>query len=379
MREQSVPIFFDKKSSLSSQYGNLMQGIRTAASRASTRLDMFSEDQFDEVSFDSLPLVAIVTGVSKPFMQKAISRLRAYDRYVVLAGTDSEQFGHDISCATPSRRTETQQLVNYLYNCGMKSIALVGFGRHSINDNFRYHAAMSAVAAWGNLLREKDVWLWEDDPNESFDRFIEIWDRYDAVICPNDVIAVSLIKSLQKHGIEVPRDLYVASFGNMFIGQYHKPSITSMTMDMVCVGEQAFQVLRFIMKNKKSQQTALKITVPSRLIIRESTANKHVMSEGTSLSPGPQDYFYHNPTIAQLVDIENCLSQRDEIDMIVIREIMDGFTYERICDDLFISSSTLRYRLGKIYNDACVKGREDFENQIHTYLGKDNPFAQSSE
>ena len=374
MHEQIVPVFIDRKSALSSQYTNLVQGIRLAAARFNTRLDLISEDRFDNVSFDSLPLVAIVTGVSRPFIQKAITLLRVHERCTVLAGTDSEQFGHDISCATPSRRTETQQLVNYLYNCGKKRIALVGFGQNSINDNFRYHAAMSAVAAWNKPLRDNDIWLWESDPNESFDRFIEAHNQYDAVICPNDVIAIFLIKSLRKCGIGVPEDLYVASFGNMLIGQFHTPSITSMTMDMYCVGEQAFQVLRFIMKNETSQATALKITVPSRLLIRESTANQRIMTECITVSPAPQDYFYHNPEVASLVGIENCISQRDETDMIIVRKIMDGISYEQISDDLFIGGSTLRYRLNKIYKDAGVKGRKEFEHAIHTHLGENNPF-----
>jgi len=376
LREQIIPIFFDKKSALSAQYTNTIQGIRIAASRHNMRLDLISEEQFENVNFDSLPLVAIVTGVDRRFMQKTITRLRSCGRHIVLAGTDSEQFGHDISCATPSRRTETQQLVNYLYNCGKESIALVGFGRHSINDNFRYHAAMSAVAAWGKLLRESDIWLWENDPSESFDKFIDNHLQYDAVICPNDAIAICLIDSLKKQGIRVPEDLYIASFGNMFIGQFHKPSVTSMTMDMFYVGEQAFQVLRFIMKNEKSQQTALKITVPSHLLVRESTANHQIMTGDVTISPPPQDYFYHNPTIAPLLGIENCISQRDEMDMRIIQSLLDGISYEQISDDHFISSSTLRYRLNKIFMDAGVKGRQEFESLIHTYLGEGNPFTR---
>lgn len=185
-----------------------------------------------------------------PFIQKAIARLRENGRFAVLAGTDSEQFGHDVSCATPSRRTETQQLVNYLYNCGKRRLALVGFGQHSINDNFRYHAAMSAVAAWGLFLREKDVWLWEHDPMESFAKFVSVADQYDSVICPNDMVAVYFIEYLRQKDIQVPEQLYVASFGNMSIGNFHRPSITSMTMDMLCVGEQAFSVWRYLMKSE---------------------------------------------------------------------------------------------------------------------------------
>lgn len=376
MREQAIPVFIDEKSALSSQYANTVQGIRAAAARCNMRIKQISDTRFDEIDMDGLPAGAIVTGVSMPFIQKAIGRLRAHGRYAVLAGTDSEQFGHDVSCATPSRRTETQQLVNYLYNCGKKRIALVGFGRRSINDNFRYHAAMSAVATWGNLLRDEDVWLWEQDPSECFERFWQVNSRYDAVICPNDIMAVCLVDYLKKRDIRVPEDLFVASFGNMAIGRYHVPSITSMTMDMRVVGEQAFNVWRFLMKNEKSQQTALKMTVPSRLLVRESTANLCIEAGEGAVFPTLQDNFYHNPTIAVLVNLENCINQRDDTDMRVMHGIMDGKSYEQIADELFISGSTLRYRLNKIFADCGVRTRQDFESVIRTCLGDENPFQQ---
>ena len=273
MPAQIVPVFVDEKSNMSSQYANVIQGISAAASHTNLRLDLISEKSFSAVDFGKLPYAAIVTGISMPFIQKTIDSLRTHQRCAVLAGMDSEQFGNDVSCATPSRRVETQQLINYLHRCNKSKIALVGFGRHSINDNFRYHAAMSAMTTWGKLLREHDVFLWEREPGECFDAFMCEYTRYNAVICPNDIIAIHFIDYLQTHGIQVPNDLFVASFGGFSIGRYHKPSITSMNMNMHSVGEQSFQVWRFITKNESAQQSALKITVPSCILIRDSTAN----------------------------------------------------------------------------------------------------------
>lgn len=375
MREQSLPLFFDEKSSASTQYSNTIQGIRTAAARFGTRLLMISEKEAESLSFNTLPAVAIITSASMPFIQESIARLREHDRAAVLAGTDSEQFGHCVSCATPSRRTETQQLVNYLYNCGKEHIALVGFGRNSINDNFRYHAAMSAVAAWGEPLGEGDVWLWQHDPRESFEQFLDVYDRYDAVICPNDIMAICFINCCKARGVRVPDDLFVASFGNMSIGRYFRPSITTMTMDMLNVGEQAFNVWRFLMANGSAQKTTLKITVPSRILARESTAGICIEAGSGSVQPTLQaDRFYFNPTISVLLNIESCISQRDAIDMRIIKGLMDEKSYEMLSDELFISGSTLRYRLNKMFADAGVRGRQEFESLMHAYLGENNPF-----
>ncbi len=376
MRERVLPVFYDEKSAASTQYSNTLQGIRTTAARCGVRMLPVSDATMDATDFSDFPNAAIVTSASMPFVTSAIRRLREANCRTVLAGLDNEQFGHDISCATPSRRAETQQLVNYLYNCGKERIALVGFGRNSINDNFRYHAAMSAVAVWGKLLSESDVWLWQHDPHPSFEAFLDVADRYDAVICPNDIMAICFINCCKAHGFKVPEDLYVASFGNMSIGRFYRPAITTMTMDMNVVGEQAFYVWRFLTGSESSQDTALKITVPSRILVRESTAGRVMEKERPMVAPVLQaDRFYDNPTIAVLVGIETCISQRDPIDLRVIRRLMDGLSYEQISDELFISGSTLRYRLNKMFADASVKTRQEFEALMRAHLGENNPFA----
>ncbi len=378
MREQYVPVFFDENSSTSSQYANTIQGIRIAAGRYGMHLKLFSDADFEKTDLFSLPQIAIVTGTSLPFIQKAISRLRECDRFAVLAGMDSEQFGHDVSCATPSRRTETLQLINYLCNCGKRRIALVGFGTRSINDSFRYNAAMSAIASWGVVFHEKDVWYWEQDPMDSFRSFAGVSRDYEAVVCPNDAIAICLVNYLKKQGVTVPDDLFVASFGNMAIGRYHRPSITSMTMDTQYIGKQAFSVWRHLMKSEQSmQRVALRITVPSKILIRESTAHMPLQSSVCAVFSSDQDSFYHQPAISRLIRLEKCVSERDETDMQILRLLMEKKSYEQISDELFISNSTLRYRLNKIYADAGAKGRIDFEALVKDSLGSGNPFEQA--
>lgn len=376
MKEQMIPVLYDKKTVESTQYANAMQGIRSAAARYGQHLHLIDAEEIDDTDLSALPDVCIIVSISMPFIERTLSLMRRYRRYAVLTGIDSEQFGSDVSCATPSRRAETQQLVNYLYKCGREKIALVGFGKNSINDNMRYHAALTAAAVWGNMLTEKDVFQWEHDPQESFNAFLEKCDRYDAVICPNDVISVCLINVCRKHGIRVPDNIYLASFGNMNLSSYYSPTITSVTMDMFSVGEQTYNVWRFLTMGDRQMHSSVKITVPSRILARESTANIEPNMESDTLSPALRaDHFYYNPVISVLVGLDNCISQRDELDMRVIKSMLDHENYETICEKYYISSSTLRYRLNKIFADAGVQNRKQFEQLIHTHLGEGNPFA----
>lgn len=380
---QNVPVIFDEKSINGHQYSNIIQGIRSAAAKSNIRISLLPDTHFTEKAAEQLPPIAVVTGSDMPFIRHAIATLRRHGKKALLSGSDSDPFGEDVFCVTPSRRVETQQMLNYLSNCGKEHIALVGFGKHSINDSFRYHAAMSAAAALGRPLSEKDAWLWHTDPKEIFDLFLDVCSQYDAAICPNDAIAICLLNACRRRGIEVPRDFFVASFGNMTIGRFYRPSITSMTMDNFNVGEQTFHLWRFLMTNENAWDNAFHVTVPSRILIRETTMNipydANLCRNASSGTPGEiaADRFYENETIATLVSIERCLLQRDHMDMSLVARLMDRQSYEQICDELFISSSTLRYRLNKIYADVGVRRRKEFEELLRTHLGSDNPFGEA--
>ena len=275
----------------------------------------------------------------------------------------------------PARRPppgRDSQLVNYLYNCDKKRIALVGFGENSINDNFRYHAAITAAAAW-EMCWARDVWQWKHDPQECFDAFLQVY-QYDAVICPNDVIAICLINEC-KNMASVSRRSCSSPPWQHERKRLFQPTITSVTMDMFSVGGQTHNVWRFLTAGDSMTRTSIKITVPSRILARKYRRHWSPTRASVKSPILKADRFYYNPVISVLVGLDNCISQRDALDMRIIRSIIDKEKYEQICEKYFISPSTLRYRLNKIFADAGVQSRKQFEQLIHTHLGEGNPFA----
>lgn len=382
MNNRSVTVFHDAYSVCSSQYGNILQGIRAAAVKNATQVRTVTDEDFDRVDWQELPRVCIAMGSDMPFLRKVIDKLDSVGRHALLAGCDAEPFfGHTVSCVTPSRRTEMQRMISYLYGCGRSRLALVGFGRNSINDTVRYRAAVAAVAARGDVLREEDVYRWNSSPEESFQAFLQRAAEYDAVVCPNDIIAVFVINRLKREGISVPEDLYAASFGNFSVGLYHTPSITSTVSVMTSVGEQALAGWRFLMSNDKNVETALRISVPSRLIIRESTANtpEDGAVQDFHAPSLEQDPFYTNDSIAELVRIEKCLSACDPVSLGILRELLDGKSYEQAGDDLYIGASTLRYRMSRLFEGIGAHTRQELENKLRLYLGEGNPFENKQE
>ena len=377
MADAFLPVVINATAFISAQYKQVLSGIKTAAAKLGRGVRVYTEDGFDTLDTFLWPKVIIAGGSSLPFLHRVIERMEKEDRRVVLAGTDSDQFGGRVSCATHSRRAEIIQVMEYLRRCGRKRIALVGFDEHSINDRFRYHAALTAQETLGIPLTKADTYTWDKEPEGSFQAFRQRAEDYDAAICPNDVMAVCFANFCREIGLTVPDKLFIASFGGMELSRWAKPGITTTRMDDFQVGQQAVTVWNLIRENHASGMV-MKIGLPSRIIPRESTAFlPDAASQPATLPSETADVFYSAPLTAALVRLDDCLTRRDELDFKILCCLMRGDSYEEMGDTLFISASALRYRLHKIYTDAGAASRAEFERMIHASLGAGNPFENA--
>ncbi len=374
---RQIPVFIDTASSSATPYRETLRGLKSAAQKSGLKIMTVSEKEMPTHPFAEYPGVSVIASDSLSYIREVLSALRASGCRAVLAGLDSEQFGPDVSCATPSRRSETQQMMNYLYSLGIRKAALVGYGTASINDMFRYHALLSAADALDMDIGEADAFLWHRDPEDAFGAFLSSPVSYPCAICPNDNVAIQFIRRCKSIGRRVPEELYVASFGDKIIGRYYTPSVTTMTMDMALVGEQTFAAWQYLSRLPRENRTALRFTVPSRLLVRESTGGRPYDPE--NISPGgmmKNDPFYSLPHVIPLTLLENCLTACDELDIRILSLLMQGASYEKISEALYISDSALYYRLNRIYESAGRKGRADFVAFVREQLDSENPFAR---
>jgi DNA-binding LacI/PurR family transcriptional regulator len=93
--------------------------------------------------------------------------------------------------------------------------------------------------------------------------------RPTAVLVMDDVIAISLIRELAEIGFQVPKDIAIASFNNIFMSEMSHPSITTVDVGIYQLGYQTMQHL--IRKLSGEKNVPDHVIVPHRLVVREST------------------------------------------------------------------------------------------------------------
>lgn len=376
MDELYVPVISDITYMSSCWYNEIMTGIKNSARQQHIKIRSFSDNELhDELA--SMPPVVIITGAAFP----SIDLLKEAGKKIVVAGANASEFGTDISCVTTDRVEETRMLIRYFCRCGKGRIALVGFRKDSFHDMERYYAALNSSITLKTYISEYDVFFTDENLEDCFNGFLPSSGEYEAIICPNDATALCFINYCRNNDLRVPEDLYVASFANMKIGQYATPSLTSVAIDYESVGIQAFNVWEFINKNLP-RNLVCRMDVPSKLMIRQSTdfTPYDLQSDYESYSsilknPAVYDKFYTDPSIQTMMNIENCLAYRDDIDCQLIIDLFNGMVYEELAEKYFFSVSTIRYRLNKIYQDAGVSSRKEFLQLIRSNLGSKNPFC----
>jgi DNA-binding LacI/PurR family transcriptional regulator len=90
-----------------------------------------------------------------------------------------------------------------------------------------------------------------------------------AVCCYNDLSALGVMQSICRRGLEVPRDISVVGFDDLFLASYTQPPLTTVRQPMRRMGQLAMEHLVKLMSRETS---VVKIEIEPELIIRESTA-----------------------------------------------------------------------------------------------------------
>ena len=94
--------------------------------------------------------------------------------------------------------------------------------------------------------------------------------RVDGVVCFQDYTAIGLILELLTRGLRIPQDVALTGFDDLPIGDSFALGVTTYAPPSEAIAEEALRVMRRRIENPAAPP--IKLVVPGRLIIRESTS-----------------------------------------------------------------------------------------------------------
>lgn len=121
--------------------------------------------------------------------------------------------------------------------------------------------------------------FWERPSRKIAMKWVEQWKsgesrQPEAVICANDVMAITVSNVLQSNGIKVPDDVIVTGFDGLELGQCCTPKLTTAKEDTERIGKYTCEIIQKCVENPGLQP--YDVEIPFHFVINESCGCKKI-------------------------------------------------------------------------------------------------------
>ncbi len=167
-----------------------------------------------------------------------------------------------------NHQSACQELTGVLLLKGLQRLALIGGDEAHMVTKQRYNGYLQAFA---QLHRQPDhalVRLGLSDPVLIDKAVRELAPQVDAILCMDDATANHVLKSLRELGVEVPRQMKVASFYNGLLLENYVPAITALAFNAKELGMAACRTMLDLIEG---EYVPAKTLLPYEVILKEST------------------------------------------------------------------------------------------------------------
>jgi DNA-binding LacI/PurR family transcriptional regulator len=204
---------------------------------------------------DTDKILEQITGIGVPIIVAANTEpTKEYDAYWV---TDKDA---------------SYEAIQYLIGQGHQKIAFFGHNIAEIEKYARYQGYIQALADNRLPINHEYIHIGietREQAHRKTHELLELDSPPSAIFCTADINALTVIATLQQHGLAVPDDVAVIGCGNISEGRFSHPPLT--TVGPITRTFEDIAILMMHRLTDKDQMSPQKILQQWNLIIREST------------------------------------------------------------------------------------------------------------
>lgn len=257
-------------------YSTVMVGVEKECRRSGYQVMFLTIDSLDGSRLWSLYADRQIDGlimVGGDIHQSLVGE--AMERGIPLVLIDNRFEDLDVNCVVTDNRGGVRKLMKHLYELGHRRIGFIGgpLTHSSLNERFR---------AYQEFLREvgvkySDRWAWTHDARgpqiekgyEGIKALAQRGLAVTAILTDNDNTAIGVLRGCAELGIRVPDDLSLVGFDNTAMAEHVSPSLTTVHVHRMQMGEFAARRLHEIMAD--TDQVPTTVALATRLICRQSS------------------------------------------------------------------------------------------------------------
>ena len=308
----------------------------------------------------------IVLGVDRPWLTDVIGKLKEYGVNIIVSYGEPCENIDNISYIRVDQCSLMRASLEHLASCGKTSTAFFGVQKNDTSDGIK-------ARYFKKFFTSENVYPLNDSVDTAFDSFYRDAERYDSVICSNDVIAYCFMRRCRESGIQVPRDLYLVGNGDLWISSHMKPSLTTATYNWHDMIETVMSIIKNVFP--LPSVCSLDIKLEASFVSRESTGYffKHPQSDEVkqTLPTVLYDYKEQIPETDREIQMLHNLNQTLFCASVVQREILVRLarheSYEKIAEALVMSTEAVKYHAKKLYRQLDIHSKNELSLLFGTY------------
>ena len=179
----------------------------------------------------------IVIGTDSEWLNEVFMHLTPLCLRIILIDGNISRTYNNINKLLFNQNLFIERILELLKNHGRRNTAFFGSQKFDTSDETK-------ASTFAQHVSPDDVFYFTNDINSCFDSFLKRLDRYDSVICANDLIAVYLTKRCRENNISIPQQLFLIGNGDLWISSHITPTLSTWSYDREAMVIMAVQICK---------------------------------------------------------------------------------------------------------------------------------------
>lgn len=347
----------------------IVEGIHTECVKKRYELITIVREQLEQENamecFTEAKPLLIMVGTSLVWIEEMLQLTDKLRIHAILVNNVPVKTSGNLSGIHNNHELATKTLMEYLVKNGRGRLALFGINRNSQADVIKEHVVRQLLPEAGVYYSNGSI----EECSRSFDMDAE---RYDGIICANDIVAVYLVKRLLAKGAQIPEDYAVVSYGGTMLAEMIKPSLTTVRLDYDEMGRQAVLLYASLQRNADniSSVTSIVCDIIERESTRGMTKKEDIVLRSIYQSPEHNIDFIADPDIKNIMDMEAALAECSDSDIQIMQGIIGGQRISELSEKLFLSESTMKYRIKQLLQRFGCSSKREMIEKMGAYFPK---------
>ena len=264
------------------------------------------------------------------------------------------------SSIAPNFTRSSYLITKYILSRREGKIAVVGFNEDSLPDRLKLKGIEYAAREYG---RELQVFENKGDVIKSVEDFAANSEGISNVVCVNDNIAVTIHQSY----IQLLEGRSMCSCSGLKISEFFSTPYPVCRIDYYSAGVQLALLYFFLEKEEVTASTVVTFDIGFSLGKTALDISGNAFIEETEAYSRSEIDFFGDKALLSMERLDRMLTDCDEIDIKILKDITENVTYSEIADKYYMNVNTVKYRLKKMLDTVGAASKKELLEIISAY------------